>query len=100
LNKLRLIKIYELRGEIHPIELSIIELLDNLEIISIDNYNRYTKDGVNYFYYFFNSDEIWLMDILCDKLKNDFKCSLDDTKEIITYLLDKYMDFKIDKIQC
>ncbi len=51
MNKLRLIKIYELRGKVHPIEASIIDLLDGIEEEPYDDRIYYKKDGVIYFMY-------------------------------------------------
>jgi hypothetical protein len=49
MNKLRLIKIYELRGKVHPIEAFIIKLLNCLKEVKDESYIYYKSDFVTYF---------------------------------------------------
>ena len=94
MNKLRLIKIYELKGKVHPIEASIIDLLDGIEIEHYDDdYINYRKNSVAYFTYNKKSYKIWLY----LSSYNIFKCSVDEKREIMKYLLEKHLNLKINE---
>jgi len=93
LNKLRLIKIYELRGKIHPIEASIIDLLDSIEEVLEHNTIHY-KITKYYFSYNTKSNSIWLFYPIIQM----FNCTKKETQEIMKYLLEKHLKLKIDEV--
>jgi len=99
MNKLRTIKIYELKGKIHPIEASIINLLDELEEVQNADYIDYIfykKDGEVYFYYNIKTNSIRIYTHISERYM--FKCSLEETEEILKYLLEKYLKITINYI--
>jgi len=95
LNKLRLIKIYELRGKVHPIEASIIDLLDGIKEVPFDGYIEYMKNGEYYFDYIKKSNNIQLFYTIYKILK----CSLEETNVIMKYLLDKHLKLEINGVK-
>jgi len=97
MNKLRLIKINELRGEIHPIEAYIIEYLEGMHKEERIDYNRYVKDNL----YFIEHDLITkdiLLFIPFNEFQQRFKCSLEEAKDIMGYLLGKHLNIDINQV--
>jgi len=94
MNKLRLIKIYELRNQVHPIEASIINLLDELVEVPDDDYIDYKKDVYIYFSYDTKTNTLFLNNYLIYQL---FKCTAEETNEIMNYLLKKHLKLKINE---
>jgi len=94
MNKLRLIKIYELRGEIHPIEAIVIDILDGIKEFTYSNDIDYMKKG--YFYFSYNKKNNHLF--LDSHIYKLFKCSEEETEEIMKYLLEKHLKIKIDEV--
>jgi len=93
MNKLRLIKIYELRGKVHPIEASIIDLLDGIEEEPVGDYIVYMKNRIIYFNYHKKSNNITYPGEYIN-----FKCSYDEKITILKYLLEKHLKIKIDEV--
>ena len=93
MNKLRLIKIYELRGKIHPIEATIINLLDGIEEDQqFADYIVYRKGGITYFAYNLKHNELFLYPYIYTM----FKCTEEETNEIMKYLLEKHLKITIN----
>ncbi len=93
-NKLRLIKIYEIRGKVHPIEKTIIKLLDG--VIKIPFYNEfyYMKDERYVFTYHTRTKKITLY-----TWDFKFKSSKYEVKEVMKYLLEKHFKLEISEVR-
>jgi len=96
MNKLRLIKIYELRGKVHPIEASIIDLLDGIEEQKYGDLIYYKKDDNKYFDYNIKFNEIYLYNSIYKLLKYT---SGEETNDIIGYLLEKHLKLEINGVK-
>ncbi len=98
MNKLRLIKIYEIRGKVHPIEQKVIDILFNLEkeYNSVIGGLQYTKDNLLYFDYSPETGNLWIYYFLVifDKV---FKCNKVDSCEILKYLIGKHLKININE---
>jgi len=93
MNKLRLIKIYELRKQVHPIEASIIDLLDGIEEEQKNpGWIYYKKNGKIYFSYNPKNNNICLY-LLSNII---FKYQKEETIEIMKYLLEKHLKITIN----
>ena len=93
MNKLRLIKIYELRGKVHPIEATIIKLLDGIEEEQQFDRIYYTKYGKYYFVYDIKYNTLYIYTSVLRMLN----CSVEEANEIIKYLLEKHLKLKINE---
>jgi len=94
MNNLRSIKIYELKGKVHSIESTIIDLLDGIEIEEYGHYKAYRKNGLLYFSFFVKTNNLYVYSNLYDLLK----CSKEEKVVIMKYLLEKHLKIKIDEV--
>ena len=100
MNKLRLIKMYELRGKIHPIETFFIEFLNTLdkEEVLINNYIYYKKDNVYYISFNNNTKKMYLYGAFENHFLNTFDFSR-ERFDIYHYLLEKHLNLKINNVR-
>ena len=91
LNKLRLIRIYEIRKQVHPIEAYIIEITDVIEKDYTESYEYYMKNNIVYFRMDRKMKFVWFSDIIYNYFHTRFRCSYTETTEIIYYLSEKYL---------
>jgi len=99
MNKLRLIKIYELRKQVHPIEKYIIDLLKDIEKVKISNYLYYTKERYDLFCYDRQTKRIDIYDIFKIEFREIIKCSYDELCLIMKYLLEKHLKIEIEYVE-
>jgi len=99
MNKLRLIKIYELKGKVHPIEKYIIDLINDLDIVYKDNYEVYQKYDAYYMEYYFETNILYIYGYFENIFYTEFKCYPDEMYAIIKYLLEKHLKLEINYIQ-
>ncbi len=97
MNTLRLIKIYELRGKVHPIEAFMIDLLDGMENRKDGNFIDYRKDKALYFSYHINK-YIFTQWRFTTPIKNLLKIPYEDSNIIIKYLLEKHLKIEIKDV--
>jgi len=91
LNKLRLIKIYELRGKVHPIEAYIIDILDGIEKDYTESYEYYMKNDIVYLRLDRKREFVWFSDIIYNYYHTRFRCSYVEIDDIIYYLVEKHL---------
>jgi len=99
MNELRLIKIYEIRGKIHPIEAFVIDLLDGIETrVSSDQhykyYTDYDKNDKNFFT-IFDDDSLLLNTTYSNNIKIKFNVYDIEVYDIFKYLLKKHMNLDL-----
>ncbi len=85
MNKLRLIKIYELKGKIHPIESFMIGVLDGIEEYqSHSEIIFYRKNGFNYLVHILSTNDIRTTNIASYTSKDgEFSNMIGPIKEMI-----------------
>jgi len=99
-NKIRLIRIYELRGKVHPIEAFMIDILDGLEEVDSGNQITYIKDYERYFDYFIVTKTFYMYPVLfLESLRDICDCHDNEIMEIIKYLSEKYLKIKINLVR-
>jgi len=99
MNKLRLIKIYELKGKIHPIESFMIGVLDGIEEYqSHSEIIFYRKNGFNYLVHILSTNDIRTTNTLDYMFEKRFKCSIIERREIMKYLLEKHLKLTLNKV--
>ncbi len=98
MNKIRLIKIYELRGKIHPMEAFIIDILNGIEEVPNSIFIDYKKEDKRYFYQDLINDNFWLSYLLVwIFFETKFKCNYYETQEVTKYLLEKHLNKRVTK---
>jgi len=94
MNNLRLIKIYELKGKVHPIEAAILDILYGIEEYTYSEYSIvYRKEDTWYFTYNKKINNI----LLLTPIYKLFKCSKEETRAIMKYLLEKHLKININE---
>ncbi len=98
MNILRLIKIYELKGKVHPMEAAINDMLDGIEEVSREHYIKYTLDANSHFFYILKTNNIFSSYKLIHIIRK-YVCSDDESNIILKYLLEKHLKLKINKVR-
>ena len=98
MNKLRLIKIYEIRGKIHPMELFISNVLKNLESNNSIHLIEYMRNNTLYIIYDKNTLNFKIDYQIWNYFRCEFNCTFDESVFIFKYILNKKLDLKINKV--
>jgi len=95
MNKLRLIKIYELKGKVHPIEEAFVNILDCLKTYDEGMFTRYKNKTNKSTYFSYLNNNIFIYPILRKLFLTRFKCSNQEMTAIVKYLLEKHLKLVI-----
>ncbi len=99
MNKLRSIKIYELKGNVHPIEAFVINLLERVDIVLNDHRKLFKLSDISYLVYNNINKDVWLVSEIFDLFYYDLKCSYNETIVIMKYLLEKHLKLEINEVR-
>jgi len=96
MNKLRIIKIYEIKGVKHPMERYIIDLLYGIRKLKVLNFIIYEKRNIIYIRQIFGTSIFILDDKLLTNFGDRFSCNTNEINDIFKYLLNKHLKVKVN----